>query len=267
MHTSFVKMVAATIAVLGMIVFVITSVRASPEQNPPAAVAAAPIAAPVINYQGRLVDPATNAPISDGSYTMAFALYTAETGGTPVWTESKDVNVSNGLFSTLLGDTTPLNAADFNSQGLWLGIQVGSDPEMTPRQRIGYAAYAMHALDADTLDGQQSSDFAAADHTHDEFNLLPIAMGFVLDFSGKDAPEIERGTGNFTVEYDTAQGRYEIEIADESYFFRQYITLITATDENVTVSEGSVGGKLLVEIRNSSGNPVRGSFQFVVYQP
>ncbi|NOK60958.1 MAG: hypothetical protein GFH27_549289n60 [Chloroflexi bacterium AL-W] len=101
MHTSFVKTIAATIAALGMIVFVITSVRASPEQNPPTAVAAAPIAVPVINYQGRLIDPTTNAPISNGSYAMVFALYTTETSGTAVWTERKDVNVGNGLFSTL----------------------------------------------------------------------------------------------------------------------------------------------------------------------
>ncbi|NOK60959.1 MAG: hypothetical protein GFH27_549289n59 [Chloroflexi bacterium AL-W] len=158
----------------------------------------------------------------------------------------------------------PLNAADFNGQGLWLGIQVGSDPEMTPRQRIGYAAYAMHALDADTLDGQTSSDFAATDHSHDEFNLLPIAMGFILDLSGNPAPVIETGTGNFTVEYNAAQGRYEIGITDESYFFRRYVTLITATDDNVTVREGSAGGKLLVQIHNSSGSPVCDSVQFVV---
>ena len=121
----------------------------------------------VLHYQGQLLNPATGAPKPNGDYSMIFKIYNAPTGGTALWTESKNVSVTDGLFSTLLGDTTALDPAVFTGQDLWLGVTVGSDPEATPRQRIAYSAYAMHALNADTVDGQHAAAFAAASHNHD----------------------------------------------------------------------------------------------------
>ena len=65
----------------------------------------------VLNYQGRLSDPLTGAAKPDGTYQMAFALYEVASGGAPFWTESKDVQVRGGLFTTLLGDATSLDPA------------------------------------------------------------------------------------------------------------------------------------------------------------
>ncbi len=128
---------------------------------------------PVISYVGRLLDPATGLPKANGSYTVAFSLYDVANGGAPLWTEIKSVTVANGLFSTLLGDTTPLNLAQFNGQDLFLGITVGSDPEASPRSRIAHTAYAIRAAvagvadNANLLGGQGPSAFAAAGHAHD----------------------------------------------------------------------------------------------------
>jgi hypothetical protein len=121
---------------------------------------------PVLHYQGRLLDPATKNPKPDGTYRMIFTLYDAPTGGTVLWSETKDVSVTNGLFSTLLGDTTPLDQSDFDGRALWLGVTVGADPEATPRQRVAYAAYSLRANDADTVDGQHAAAFAATSHSH-----------------------------------------------------------------------------------------------------
>lgn len=262
------KLISAILTLSAVLVLALVQASGHAGASPTSSTIAAPLAAPVITYQGRLLDPTTGTAKTDGSYPMAFSLYAADTGGAPLWSESKSVVVSKGLFSTLLGDTTLLNPATFNSQALWLGIAVGGDPEMTPRQRIGYAAYAMHALNADTVDGQDAAAFAPASHSHAEFSRLPIAMGFVLDFaSNTNPPSIETGTGNFSVVYNAAQGWYEITITNESYFFRRYVTLLTPTDSNVTIREGSGGGKLNVQIRNSAGNPVQGSFQFITYKP
>lgn len=74
---------------------------------------------PLLSYQGRLVDPATGAPKANGTYEMSFRLYTVASNGTALWTETRDVQVSNGVFSVLLGEITGLNAADFTGQGLW----------------------------------------------------------------------------------------------------------------------------------------------------
>ena len=140
------------------------------------------VGTPVIAYQGRLLDPVTGQPKVDGAYVMAFNLYTVATGGAPVWTESKSVQVNKGLFSTLLGDVAPLTLSIFNGQDLYLGVTVGSDPEAAPRQRIGHAAYAIYAqsaataanatsaANADLLDGQDATAFATALHQHDKFS-------------------------------------------------------------------------------------------------
>lgn len=140
---------------------------------------------PLIAYQARLLDPITGQPKVDGAYVMAFNIYTIATGGAPLWTESKSVQVNKGLFSTFLGDITPLNLNIFDGQDLYLGITVSGDPEMTPRQRIGHAAYAIHAQtaaaattansastagNADTLDGQDSTAFAPAVHQHESMS-------------------------------------------------------------------------------------------------
>lgn len=125
---------------------------------------------PVVGYQGRLVDPATGNPKANGSYLMTFSLYAVESLGSPLWTENKNVSVNGGVFSTLLGDTTPLNLAVFDGRALWLGVTVGADAEVAPRVPIAYTPYALHANhagNADTLDGSHASAFAGASHTHD----------------------------------------------------------------------------------------------------
>lgn len=137
---------------------------------------------PVIAYQARLLDPVTGQPKADGAYVMVFNLYPVATGGAPLWTESKSVQVNKGLFSTLLGDVTAFNTSIFNGQDLYLGITISGDPEATPRQRIGHVAYAIYAQtaanattagsattagNADKLDGQDATAFAPVVHQHD----------------------------------------------------------------------------------------------------
>ena len=98
---------------------------------------------PLLQYQGRLTDPDTGEPVDDGSHTMVFRLYSTASGTSDLWTETKDVSVEDGVFSTTLGDVTALDPGLFNGQALWLGITVGADAEATPRQRILPVAYAM----------------------------------------------------------------------------------------------------------------------------
>ncbi len=90
---------------------------------------------PQINYQGKLTN-ASNATVSDGSYSIVFSLYTVASGGSAIWTETQSPTVTNGLFSVMLGTTTSLSSVDFN-QTLYLGVNVAADGEMTPRKVIG----------------------------------------------------------------------------------------------------------------------------------
>ncbi len=179
---------SATIFILGMLltllfIWYIPTVEAAPRAhvtpaNAPTIIQESVAAAPMISYQGRLLDPLTGQPKPDGSYTMAFRLYAVATDGSALWTESKSITVNKGLFSTLLGDTTALDLTLFNGQDLFLGITVGSDPETTPRQRIAHVAYAIYAATAGNannaarLENNSAAAFALASHTHDSSTIV-----------------------------------------------------------------------------------------------
>ena len=92
----------------------------------------------------------TGAPIDGGALVFSFALYTSATGGTALWTEEQSITPDQGYFSARLGETAPFPTTLFDgSQGtLFLGITVGSDSEMAPRQQLTSTPFAMLALNA-----------------------------------------------------------------------------------------------------------------------
>jgi len=99
----------------------------------------------MINYQGKLLLP-TGAPIADGTYGMKFAIYDVPTGGTALWSETNpSVQVKGGLFAVMLGSVTNLPANIFDSPDRFFGVKVGTDSEMSPRQKIASVAYAQVA--------------------------------------------------------------------------------------------------------------------------
>jgi len=103
----------------------------------------------LIRYQGQAVD-SQGVPL-EGPYTLTFRLYDAETGGVKLWEEIQPtVPLSKGHFSILLGQVTPLDAIDW-SQPHWLGVQVNSEPELAPRQRITSVPLALRARSAEQL--------------------------------------------------------------------------------------------------------------------
>jgi len=102
-----------------------------------------------LSYQGVLTDNAGK-PRPDGSYTFTFRFYTSPTGGTAIWSESKSLPMKNGLFSTVLGEQTPFGAAVKFDKQYWLGIQVGSEPELSLRIALTSVGYSFSSLRADT---------------------------------------------------------------------------------------------------------------------
>lgn len=100
----------------------------------------------LINYQGRLTD-SQNRPIT-GTANVTFKIYESEAGGTALWTETyTSLTLDKGIFNVMLGGVTPLNLAF--DRPYFLGIQIGSDAEMTPRQRMTSVGYAIRAENAD----------------------------------------------------------------------------------------------------------------------
>lgn len=110
----------------------------------------------VMNYQGILKN-AGGAPVADGSHNVTFRLYNTEAGGSPIWEESRSVTTESGLFTVLLGSLVPVNEAHFVSDA-FLGIEVESDGELTPRTKIASVGYAFRAANSDKLDGYDASE-------------------------------------------------------------------------------------------------------------
>jgi len=94
-----------------------------------------------LSMQGTIRN-STGSAVSDGIYSLTFRLYTVESGGAPVWTETQDnIKVTGGVYSALLGATNPLNAA-FNVP-YFVGISVDGGSELLPRFRLTSAPYAL----------------------------------------------------------------------------------------------------------------------------
>ncbi len=110
-----------------------------------------------ISYQGVLRD--ANGNLVDGSKNLTFGVYAAESGGAALWEEAHlGASVRAGVFSILLGQTTPLPETLFHSPDRWLQVSVDGAP-LTPRQKFSSVPYA---LNADTLDGYDASQLMGA---------------------------------------------------------------------------------------------------------
>jgi hypothetical protein len=103
----------------------------------------------LLTFQGRLTKP-DGTPVANGNYTLRFRLYNALTGGNVLWEQTLNpVAVRNGTFAALLnvgtGFQNGATAATLFNGNLWLGIRIGTDAELTPRQPLTSVAYAKKA--------------------------------------------------------------------------------------------------------------------------
>ena len=110
-------------------------------ERPESLAVVAPGAIPI---QGRLTN-ASGAPLN-GTVDLTFKIYDSAAAVTALCSDIRTVTVANGLFSDLMDHCY----TDINGQKLWLGIQVGTDPEMTPRLPLTSVGYAYRAIRADT---------------------------------------------------------------------------------------------------------------------
>jgi hypothetical protein len=126
------------------------------------------------SYQGQLTD-SSGAPVTDGDYQMTFRLYNADDAavGNSLWRETQTVPVSDGLFNVTLGATEQITTALF-AQQLWLGVEVEGDGEMTPRQQLTGAPYAMSLVAGAGIQGAINKD----DPLPSSLNVANIGNGY-----------------------------------------------------------------------------------------
>lgn len=102
----------------------------------------------MINYQGKLTTP--QGALINGNHDMTFSIYDTSIGGTALWTETQTgVSVFNGIFSVLLGSVTSIPFNVFNGNIMYLGVKIGTDPEMVPRKEMVSVPYAYRVLNGD----------------------------------------------------------------------------------------------------------------------
>jgi microcystin-dependent protein len=94
-----------------------------------------------ISIQGTLKD-ANSSAVDDGAYDVTFRLYNTNSGGTAVWEETANVQVSGGVYSHRLGSVEALDASDF-SETLFVGVEVNG-VELSPRTELTYAPYTLN---------------------------------------------------------------------------------------------------------------------------
>ena len=142
------------------------------------AIAQTPTVPTLMSYQGRVTDTAgvligNTTPVNR---SVTFRLYTASTGGNAIWAEVQTATISGGEFSVLVGNGTGLsgfpgpsapavqpyktlsdiiNTATTSSLYLGLTVDDGNsstvDSEISPRQQIVSAAFAMRSRVAETV--------------------------------------------------------------------------------------------------------------------
>jgi len=119
----------------------------------------------LVKFSGALTD-GGGKPLS-GMQGVTFALYEAQEGGAPVWTETQNIQADgNGKYTALLGATRNegIPAEAFGSGARWLGVQAQGGAER-PRVLMTSVPYSLKAVDAETLGGLPASAFALAGAT------------------------------------------------------------------------------------------------------
>jgi hypothetical protein len=123
----------------------------------------------IVTYQGRILN-ANGVPVADASLNMQFRLFDDVAAGSCLWSNDsstcasdadKSVTLTDGLFSENLGDTSAGYASIPDSvfadnAAVYLEVEIAGET-LSPRKLMTAAPYA---LNAQTLDGLDSTDFS-----------------------------------------------------------------------------------------------------------
>ena len=229
-----------------------------------------------MNYQGRLVE--DGELVNQGGMSLTLTLYdspTAPAGGTNSYFEIDTVDVVDGLYSTTFGDNAVggsynslLNALNALGTNAWLGIKFGTDPELTPRQRLLSSPFAINVrgiyvsesekvgIGTDAPDGMFHAvagptyqDTPIMERTGTADDITPTA----LRLRGKREGDMGEGFGvglQFQIEDDTelvnsagviGAMRESTSDDDTAMFFRTRGTAGGTVEHMRITSEGKVG--------------------------
>jgi hypothetical protein len=158
---------------------------------------------PWMTYQGVLTDTSGN-PVPDDTYSMVFRLWDVATWEDR-FSETKDVEVVNGVFTTILGSATNPLPVEYFGHGLQLEIDVEGD-RLTPKQWLTGSPYAFtlhpgsviwdyHGVDQPALTIEKMSsgpalrlDGGALESDQYSYFWVPVGLGYEVD----EVPQMTR---------------------------------------------------------------------------
>lgn len=211
----------------------------------------------LLNYQGKLV--LEDGTALAGTFSLTFSIYGDSTTGSALWSETQTVAVTDGVFNVLLGSKTSFPSRLFTISGeRYLGIKVGTDPEMRPRFPLTSVAYAFRAAAADSLADQAVTASAIADGA---ITSAKIAAGQVVKSLNalKDDVTLTAGTnvkitpsGNALTIESTAGGVPSVNgITGSVTIAGEGSTTVTSRNDSIFIKGGDiVGGTGIQGVQN-----------------
>jgi hypothetical protein len=167
------------------------------------------VAPGAIPIQGKLTN-ASGMPLN-GTYNILFRLYDVETGGTALCSDTRPVVVQNGLFSDYMDGC--YNGI-LNGQKVWLGVKVGADPEMTPRQLILPVPYALALVPGVSMIASNANPFAVQTSSSVGKALQGIASAESgVNYGVYGVSNSGAGTGGYFYNYSEGTGLSGISAA------------------------------------------------------
>lgn len=152
--------------------------------------------------------------VYDGFVSVELALYataTPEEGvDVPLWgpVDYGDLYVASGILSTVIGgDTSPLDSATLDQDGVWLSVSLNGEA-MTPLQRVLSVPYAVRAGDAEQLGGLGPEAYLTAPDLGDLGYKTEAALGdtFAPITTEADVTALQQSVAALTAELATVQG-------------------------------------------------------------
>ncbi len=149
----------------------------------------------ILAFQGKLSDSGNN-PITTAT-PLRFAIYNnnSSSGSALLWQEVQTVNPdTNGMFKTQIGQENPISSSIFtDNPALYLGMTIGRDNELQPRQELATVSYSN---DAQQLQGLLPITTNSAGTSN---VILALDSAGNLTIGGKATPTFEASGGQFTI--------------------------------------------------------------------
>ncbi len=198
----------------------------------------------MLAFQGKLSD-ADNNPITTTT-PLRFTIYNSQSssGSALLWQEVQAVNPdTDGMFKTQIGQKNPISSSIFSDNPtLYLGMTVGNDKELQPRQELATVSYSNNA--------QQLQGLLPITKTGAGTNNVILALDSAgnLTIGGKATPTFEASGGQFTISGKTllltsvagSDGNIEIAPDGNGIINLQKPLQNTTNNNNIESAQGAV---------------------------